>query len=192
MTEEEIIKRINIGGKDTDAGIKALYQMIALPMLRFFVYRGVSGDDAKDILQNTFIKLVRGATTFTGEGTAKAWIWQIARNCLADHIRKKVSLDGHETIFDDEEWRKLEELVPDPNSHGSVVSVDECVSAGLEVFSRRMPDRAYVLTLQMDGLSIEDISQQIGRSAAATKEYLSQCKKRIQPFITHCAELLAE
>jgi DNA-directed RNA polymerase specialized sigma24 family protein len=43
----------------------------------------------------------------------------------------------------------------------------------------------------MDGLAIEAIGQRIGRSVAATKEYLSQCRKKIQPFIAHCAELLA-
>ena len=44
--------------------------------------------------------------------------------------------------------------------------------------------------LQMDGLSIEEIGLRIGRTMAATKEYLSQCKKKVQPFIAHCTELL--
>ena len=44
--------------------------------------------------------------------------------------------------------------------------------------------------LQMDGHSIEEIGLRIGRTIAATKEYLSQCKKKIQPYIAHCTELL--
>jgi DNA-directed RNA polymerase specialized sigma24 family protein len=64
------------------------------------------------------------------------------------------------------------------------------VATGLGAFSNSEPERAYVLTLQMEGLSIQEIGQRIGRTVAATKEYLSQCKKKIQPFIAHCTEHL--
>lgn len=193
MTEEEIIRLIRAGGKAMDAGVKALYQSAAQPMLRFFVFKGVSGDDAKDILQETFVKIVRSAAIFSGDGAAKAWIWQIARNCLTDHQRKQGSLANHETAVNDEQWQTLQETTADPTapSCGIVESVDECVSAGLEKFNRAEPERAMVLMLQMDGLSIDEIGLRIGRTMAATKEYLSQCKKKIQPFIAHCTDLLA-
>ena len=193
MTEENIIQLIRAGGNAMDAGVKALYQSAAQPMLRFFVFKGVSGDDAKDILQETFVKIVRSASSFSGAGPAKAWIWQIARNCLTDHQRKQGSLANHETAVNDEQWLSLEETTADPAapSCGTVGTVDECVSAGLDKFNRVEPERAMVLMLQMDGLSIDEIGLRIGRTMAATKEYLSQCKKKIQPFIAHCTDLLA-
>ncbi len=218
--------------------IEPNYQTTAQPMLRFFVYRGgVSGDEAKDVLQETFVKIVRSADSFSGDGTAKAWIWQVARNCLIDHQRKQMqikheiatakanparkaaeegaktstrdgvkvteypyvkptvdnmkgSLGEHETAVNDEQWARLEETTAAPVS-GTPHAVDECVAAGLGQFSSREPERAYVLMMQMDGMSIDDIGQRIGRTVAATKEYLSQCKKKIQPYIAHCTELLA-
>ena len=191
VTEEEIIKLIRNGGKAMDAGVKALYQGTAQHMLRFFVHRGLSGDEAKDVLQDTFVKIVRGAAGFTGEGTAKSWIWQIARNCLSDQLRSKLSLNSHETVFADEDWRSIEETTAAPAACATGISVDQCVAEGLAAFASQIPDRAYVLTLQMEGMSIDDIGTRIGRTVAATKEYLSQCKKKIQPFIAHCTELLA-
>lgn len=192
MTEEDIIKLIRTGDKAMDTGLKALYETAAQPMLRFFVYKGTSGDDAKDILQETFIKIVRSAGSFSGEGSAKAWIWQIARNCLTDHQRKHGSLANHETAVNDEQWAHLEETTPDPTSAscGTGMSVDECVAAGLDAFSIREPERTHALMLQMDGLSIDEIGHRIGRAMPATKEYLSQCKKKLQPFIAHCTDLL--
>ncbi|EKD97082.1 MAG: RNA polymerase sigma factor [uncultured bacterium] len=189
MTEENIIQLIRAGGNAMDAGVKALYQSAAQPMLRFFVFKGVSGDDAKDILQETFVKIVRSAASFSGDGAAKAWIWQIARNCLIDHQRKQGNLANHETAVNDEQWQSLEDTTA-PNC-GTVGSVDECVSSGLDKFNRVESERAMVLMLQMDGLSIDEIGLRIGRTMAATKEYLSQCKKKIQPFIAHCTDLLA-
>jgi RNA polymerase sigma factor (sigma-70 family) len=192
MTEEDIIKLIRAGGKAMDAGVKALYQTAAQPMLGFFVYKGISADESKDVLQETFIKIVRSAATYSGDGAARAWIWQIARNCLTDYLRKKGSVANNETAVNDDHWETLEQTTADPNAASCLPSgsVDECVSAGLDAFNRREPERALVLMLQMDGLSIEEIGLRIGRTMAATKEYLSQCKKKVQPFIAHCTELL--
>ena len=106
-------------------------------------------------------------------------------------MRKKLSLSSHETVFADDDWRSIEETAAAPAACATGISVDQCVSEGLAVFASQMPDRAHVLTLQMEGMSIDDIGTRIGRTVAATKQYLSQCKKKIQPFIAHCTELLA-
>ena len=240
MTEEEIITLIRAGGKALDAGVKALYQTMAQPMLRFFVHQGVSGEDAKDVLQETLVKIVRNSETFGGSGTAKAWMWQVARNCLIDHQRKGANLQpsAYEnelvesnassvaeirmngtteernglqvttfqyagkpvtkerrrltTSVSDAEWQNIEKTEASPGFEAFVDerSAEQCVSEGLDAFSKEEPERSYVLMMQMDGSSIEEIGQLIGRTVAATKEYLSQCKKKIQPFIAHCNELL--
>lgn len=169
--------------------VKALYRETAQPFLRFFVYKGSTPEEAKDVLQETMVKIVRSAESFGGDGSAKSWMWQIARNCLIDHQRKAGTLTSHETTVSDEHWQLLEEITPDPVC-GNKGSVDECVTVGLDAFGQREPDRALVLLLQMDGHSIEEIGLRIGRTIAATKEYLSQCKKKIQPYIAHCTELL--
>lgn len=101
ITEEEIIRLIRSGGKETQAGCKALYDIHAQHMLSFFIKRGrVSSDEAWDVLQETFVKILKGVKTFSREEKAKAWIWRIARNCLIDHFRKhsryKDALREHE------------------------------------------------------------------------------------------------
>lgn len=241
MTEEEMITMICAGGKAMDAGVKVLYQTMAQPMLQFFVYRGASSDEAKDVLQETLIKIVRSAGDYGGSGTPKSWMWQIARNCLIDCQRRRVNQQPtqHErhqaenaenvaaeirtktistirggikvteypyagddyrperrtlvTAVGEEEWIQIAETTPaeDPDSSINARYVEDCVANGLSTFGDKEPERAYVLMLQMDGSSIEEIGHQIGRTVAATKEYLSQCKKKIQPFIAHCTELLA-
>ena len=190
MTEEDIIMNIRRGGKALDAGVKALYQSVAQPMLRFFVYQGVSGDDAQDVLQEALVNIVRKAESFDGKGTAKAWMWQVARNCLIDRQRTLSSRGQHETAMNDEQWARIEETTPAPVV-APVGAIDQCVGDGLSLFTKREPERAYVLTLQMEGLSVAEISERIGRTVAATKQYLSQCRIKIQPFIAHCTQHLA-
>lgn len=190
MTAEDIVREIGKGGRATEVALRALYDTFAQHMLRFFVYHGVSSDDAQDVLQETFLKVARNANTYAGDGAAQSWIWQIARNCLADHLRAAGRRAQVVVSVDDDEWETVVETVAAPADCEVGESAEECFSRGLEAFAAEMPERALALTLQMEGYSVAEIGQRLGRTVAATKEYLSQCRKKIQPFVAHCAELL--
>ena len=192
MTEEEIVRGICSGGRNRDIALRTLYDTTAQHMMRFFVHRGASGDDARDILQDTFVKIVRSADSYSGDGAARSWLWQIARNCLTDHIRKHARRLDDEVAVNDDAWDLLQETTAGPVDCVPGQSAEECVALGLEAFAGQMPERALALTLHMDGLSMAELGERIGRSVAATKEYISQCRKKIQPFIAHCADLLPE
>ncbi len=170
--------------------LRALYETTGLHMLRFFAYQGVPADEAQDILQETLLRVVRKVDTYQGEGTARAWIWQIARNCLVDHQRAAGRASEHMVAVNDEQWDTLVETTPAaPDCHLGETA-DECVARGLDAFAGPMPLRALVLTLQMDGMSITEIAERIGRTVRATTVFISESKKKVEPFIAHCAELL--
>ena len=77
-------------------------------------------------------------------------------------------------------------LIHDATIRRNQLEIDLCVSNGIEEFCAEQPDRAAVLMMQMDGESIESIARRIQRTTAATKEYISQCKIKLKPFIQHC------
>ena len=56
-------------------------------------------------------------------------------------------------------------------------------------FAKTYPERSYALDLQQEGCSIKEISSYIDRTPAATKEFLSQCRKKLIPFIKHCLDI---
>jgi RNA polymerase sigma factor (sigma-70 family) len=189
--EDGILRDIAQGGACADLALRQLYDLFGQSMLRFFVHQGASADESQDILQDTLIKVYKSAGQYAGQGTAKAWIWQVARNTLQDAFRKSQRIRADEISVKPEQWGHFEETVAAPVC-GSPQSVDQCVADGLEQFAMEMPDRAVALNLYLEGASMEDISVQIGRSVSATKEYLSQCRKKIKPYIAHCTENLAD
>jgi DNA-directed RNA polymerase specialized sigma24 family protein len=69
---------------------------------------------------------------------------------------------------------------------------EECVSKGIQEFEKIMPERAYVIQLTMEKVSMKTISERIGRTAGATKQYVSQSRKKVAPFIKHCLEIEKE
>ena len=190
MTDEEILLLIRSGGPARNAGVGHLYRAYGNPLMRFFVQRGASGDEAQDILQVTFIKIVSGVASWAGDGPARAWIWQIARNCLTDHFRQDGRRLEVEVAVNDDSWERPIETVPSSVGVVGPQSVDECVASGLGTFLTKEPERAFVLDLHLEGLSMEEIGIRIGRTVAATKEYLSQCRKKLKPYVEHCHDLL--
>ena len=46
-------------------------------------------EEARDVAQETFIKVYRGLRRFDGEGSFTAWIVRVARNCAIDRLRKR-------------------------------------------------------------------------------------------------------
>lgn len=190
MTDEAILLLIRTGGQARESGVVHLYRAYGGPLMRFFVQRGASGDEAQDVLQVTFMKIVAGVGSWTGDGPARAWIWQVARNCLNDHFRQDGRRQEFEEAVNDDTWEAIVETVPSPVGAVMPQSVDECMSSGLGAFLTKEPERAFVLDLHLEGLSMEEIGIRIGRTVAATKEYLSQCRKKLKPYVAHCHDLL--
>jgi RNA polymerase sigma-70 factor (ECF subfamily) len=186
MTPEAIMPRIIAGGEDREFAVRVFYERYASAMMRFYMYRGLSADEAQDVFQNTLIKVIRNAASYHDSGQENAWFWQISRNVLTDYQRQKYRSQEIEVAVE-----YLEDLpVAAPETDTAVQSVDGCVESGLSRFKEKEPDRVYALSLQMNGYSIKEIGERIGRTVAATKEYLSQCRKKAQPFVAHCFELL--
>ena len=58
-------------------------------------------------------------------------------------------------------------------------------------FAKAEPERAYALELVIEGVEGKEIADRLGRSEMATRQYLTQCRKHIAPFIQNCLELLS-
>jgi hypothetical protein len=65
-----------------------------------------------------------------------------------------------------------------------------CVAEGLKKFEKvdkNATERLKALTLQIfEGLSIEEIAAILGRTVGATKKFLFESKKKLQPYLDEC------
>ena len=50
----------------------------------------VGRDEADDLTQDTFVRVVRALPAFRGEATARTWVLAIARRACADAVRRNV------------------------------------------------------------------------------------------------------
>lgn len=219
MTLEEILKTIPQGGRAQHDAFKALHKLKYAEFKRSFLHKGVSPSYVEDVIQETFIKIFKSAASYKatgrhGDGSAHGWLKTIKISCMYDHFDKVNKLKNESISYDEQahtsqnenlrsqehsglnhlqklEMTEIETLRSSEHKESkSVQDVNECMSEGLEDFSAEHPDRYQVLMAQLDGEDIGSIGRRIGRSVAATKEYLSQCRKKLAPYVEHCTELL--
>lgn len=84
--------------------------------------------------------------------------------------------------------------IPDPTAEilpFKYETVDDCVDQGIQQLAKDQPQRAYVLQLQMEKVSIEEIAVRIGRTAMATKSYLYECRGKLKPYVDECWEMVS-
>lgn len=195
MDDQQSFNLIRQGGKMRDQGVTELYRKYCVYLRNFLIRqsrRKLNTDDAKEIVQNTFIKVVTRCDSYKGDSTIKTWLFSIAINCMYDHFRR-TKVRPTENL-DDEGWETLEresEAMRTFDSPPSSESLEDCVSRGFTEFAKNFSERARVLSLVMEGFDTAQIASTIQRTPGATREFISQSRKRIEEFLLPCRDYLS-
>ena len=74
-----------------ESAFTALYHMAVKPVYRYLSVRVTSGEEAEELTQDVFVAAVSGIKGLRAEDEAGlyAWLYQIARYKLADHLRRR-------------------------------------------------------------------------------------------------------
>ena len=86
----------------------------------------------------------------------------------------------------------VSDMLEQPDAPPVGATLEDCVEGGVLAFAEEYPDRQHALLLHIQGASIEEISAKIGRTPGATREFLSQCRKKLEPFLRCCREYISE
>lgn len=193
IAEETLIQWIKEGGANLSRGVEGLFQLYGKKIKWYLMRKGVAEDEAADILHETFIKLMTKGQTFRGESRIGSWLYQIANNLMKDRCRDP---DNHHLAIGklQEECGDAWEYEPDaedddqPAMGARDLVTKLCVEKAWAMFTRDNRSCADVLLLAVfEGFSTGELAQAINRAEGATREFLSQCRKKISPYLAPCA-----
>ncbi|HUP59498.1 MAG TPA: RNA polymerase sigma factor [Thermoanaerobaculia bacterium] len=127
--------------------------------------------DAEDAVQETFLKIHRSASTYTGEASFSTWIFRILVNTCFDALRKRKRRVDEAPI--EEEVETAERTAP---------SVDDAKRITLrKLLDELTEQRRAVFTLfEIEGLSHAEIGEILGISEGNSKWILFATKKELQ------------
>lgn len=69
--------------------IEHLFELYADEIYRYARYSAPASVDAKDVVQEVFLRAIRSWDSYRGDATARTWLFQISRNYIYDLLRKK-------------------------------------------------------------------------------------------------------
>lgn len=256
LDDRQCLTLIRQGGKLREKGVDALFRKHAKYLAYQLKSEKLNVADKEDILQETFIKLVRHCDSYKGDSSIRTWITSIAINCMKDHLRSvksrsttvadkaadqinkgaiafehtavmragesrveggvkvtelpyagKSEEKSHRTssppmfISMDNDWEDDEGdgLASLEGQHNSLWNYDpapeaglfeNCIDQGYAEFAKRFSEQWYALSLVYDGYDTTYIATAIQRTPGATREFLSQTRKRIKEFLLPCEEYL--
>ena len=141
-------------------------------------------EDAKDILQETFLGVIRSIREFREESKFSTWLYRIASNACLKKRRRGV----HEPTPEQE--LSLDDLRPRPDAEGRRPEIADWsgdaerallhgeLSARMENAIDKLPkDYKIVLVLRdVEGLSAEETAQAVGLSVPAVKSRLHRAR----------------
>jgi RNA polymerase sigma factor (sigma-70 family) len=152
MTDEQAMIAVKEGNLDMAA---ILYERYKKPLLNFFLYRYNAYDDARDLTQQVFWRLLQYRTSYKTEAIFKTWVYEIARNVFHDFVKQnpiKANLSEIPERYDE----------PDDNE-----DQHQFVHRALA----RLPEQAREILLmsRFQNMTYEEIGQVLGLSVSNVK-----------------------
>lgn len=141
---------------------KIKYSMYAQELMNISYGYTKNLEEAKDIIQNAFIKLINRAKGFKSLSHEKYWLIRVTINECKDLLRKKAKY----TNIDDNSIDSLINFEDDKKLH----IIAELV--------KKLPDKykSVIILFYYDNQSIDTISKAIGISESAVKKRLERAR----------------
>ncbi len=154
-------------------------------------------DTARDLVQDTFIKVWRRCGTFHGESELLPWIRAIQRRAVLDWLRKprrEIPMDSIGGEPTPEVAQRIADLsdqsLTNPLEDERRRELHACFQRCWLRFEAAAPSHATVMGwIVEDGLTHEEIGELLGRTPGATREFISQCRKRARAHFAEWYEL---
>lgn len=181
MSDEELLKRIARGEQ---LAFEALYSRYGTPVMRF-LYR-CSGDQtlAEDLTQEVFVKAYRAAARWRPTGTARAWLFQIARRhwwnrsaWLRRRRRVHQRLAEHQTMDS-----KIDDA-PSTVEQAGRSEVGQAIRLAVLALPKRL--RVVFVLVRLEGVSLSEAARIEGIPIGTVKSRLSAGERALRSRLRH-------
>jgi RNA polymerase sigma-70 factor (ECF subfamily) len=151
--------------------------MAHAPELRGWLRRGTHNPAlADDLLQDLFLKALRQGNRFCELQNARAWLFEVARNLLADQMR----VAHHMVELPDDLVAQIEDIA----------TVDTLSSCLPRVLSELSPnDREAITQCDLQGMAQADYARAKGLSLSAAKSRLQRARVKLRSQMSQACQV---
>ena len=153
---------------------KALYDKFSRRMMAVCLRYVKDMEDARDLMQEGFIKLYTNIGKFAGEGSFEGWVRKIFVNCALERLRQNDILKNADDIND-----MNYADIPD-ESAATHMSSEEIMR-----YVRALPDgfRTVFNLFAIEGYSHKEIGEELNISESTSRSQYMRARKMLQKMI---------
>jgi len=179
-------------GEEGEDGERLVFFKYRPRVQRFFESKGILPEEARDLTQDTFLRVFRGEAKLDNRVQLEAWLFEIAKNVRANALRAKAATKRLAIVS------SLDEPRPEGNSREVA---DPALLDGEKDALTRAIDREHIEILQhalaelpeqmrqcvrlrlQGDLKYKEIAQIMRISIDTVKSHLHLAKKRLRPLL---------
>lgn len=152
---------------------KLLYERFSPKMYAVCLRYSGNSEDARDLLQEGFIKIFKNLSKYRGDGSFEGWIRRIFVNTSIEHFRRKVYLqdvtEKQENTLEDKAWNVLDSL-----AEKDILNMIHELSPGYKtVFNMHV----------IEGYSHKEIADKLGINEGTSKSQLARAKSVLKKMV---------
>ena len=133
-------------------------------------------EDAADVSQETYIKLLRAIRSFRGDSKFSTWLYRVTSSMAISHLRKQ-SKRRTDVSIDAEGASELQSLT-DPGIEAERRELKLQLDEALQTLP--FGYRAVVVMKDIYGFSLEEVGRQLGITEGAAKVRLFRARQRLK------------
>lgn len=169
---------LKMGNEPQKETTEQIWRELSDRLRRFVRSRIKSDPDVDDVLQTVFLRIHSRIDDLREVDRLESWVFQIARNAVTDHFRKRRDTqDGVDSLIDESE---------DANSENLATELARC----LDTLIDRLPDdqRRALSMYEFDGVSQKDIAIQESISLSGAKSRIQRGRASLEAMLKSCCE----
>jgi RNA polymerase sigma-70 factor (ECF subfamily) len=182
IVDELVLARAKAGN---EAALETLYRHFEAPVYTLARRLTRTPHDAEDVLQETFLEVLRSIGRFRGDGSFAGWIRKVTASKALMRLRTQRSRVPEEDLSEE-----LADAIAADRDHGVAPIATAPERLDLEAALARLPDtaRAVIWLHDVEGYSHNEIAAMVGKTASFSKSQLARAHARLREMLEPASE----
>jgi RNA polymerase sigma-70 factor (ECF subfamily) len=129
----------------------------------------VNPTDADDVFSETFLTYFKKERAFEEEEHRKAWLIRVTINCAKDLLKSKAP------------WEELNEAIA--GDEAPVLCSEDQLDLRMAIQQLRLEYREAICLYYLEGLTVQEISEILGRNENTIKTHLARGREKLRKFL---------
>jgi RNA polymerase sigma-70 factor (ECF subfamily) len=182
IVDQLVLARAKAGN---EAALETLYRHFEAPVYTLARRLTRTPHDAEDVLQDTFLEVLRSIGRFRGDGSFAGWIRKVTASKALMRLRTQRSRVPEEELSEE-----LADAIAADRDHGVAPIATAPERLDLEAALARLPDtaRAVIWLHDVEGYSHDEIAAMVGKTASFSKSQLARAHARLREMLEPTSE----